>query len=154
MKQKRFSYTIIFLLLSLVLVACGGSVQEVQETVEAVATDVGPTVEAAATDIAPTVEAAATEVSEAVDEATGESETGDLPDLGGQEVRIAVENAYNPFNFINDEGEAVGYDYDIFEEICARLNCEPVFVETSWDAMVAIMGGGGDFETFDIGADG
>ncbi|MFW6183288.1 MAG: transporter substrate-binding domain-containing protein, partial [Chloroflexota bacterium] len=154
MKQKRVSYTVILLLLSLVLVACGGSVQEAQETVEAVATDVGPTVEAAATDVAPTVEAAATEVSETVDEATGEGETGDLPDLEGQEIHIAVENAYNPFNFINDEGEAVGYDYDIFEEICDRLNCEPVFVETSWDAMVAIMGGGGDFETFDIGADG
>lgn len=78
-----------------------------------------------------------------------------LPDLGGREVRIAVENAYNPFNFIDAEtGEAIGYDYDIFREICNRLNCEPVFVETSWDAMVAIMGGEGNFDTFDIGADG
>lgn len=75
--------------------------------------------------------------------------------LGGREVRIAVENAYNPFSFIDAEtGEAIGYDYDIFNEICARANCTPIFVETSWDAMVAIMGGSGDFDTFDIGADG
>ncbi len=82
-------------------------------------------------------------------------EEASLTDLGGREVRIAVENAYNPFSFIDAAtGEAVGYDYDIFYEICARANCTPIFVETSWDAMVAIMGGSGDFDTFDIGADG
>lgn len=74
--------------------------------------------------------------------------------LTGREVRIAVENAYNPFNFIDENGEAVGYDYDIFAEICERKGCTPVFIETSWDAMVAVMGGSGDFDTFDIGADG
>ena len=75
--------------------------------------------------------------------------------LDGRELRIAVENAYNPFNFIDtDTGDAIGYDYDLFNEICSRLNCTAVFVETSWDAMVAVMGGAGDFDTFDIGADG
>ncbi|MGH2543194.1 MAG: substrate-binding periplasmic protein, partial [Ardenticatenaceae bacterium] len=102
--------------------------------------------EEAPTEAAPTEEAAG-------EEAGGE--VGALPDLGGQEVRIAVENAYNPFNFIDaDTGDAIGYDYDIFRDICERLNCEPVFVETSWDAMLAVMGGTADFDTFDIGADG
>ncbi len=76
-------------------------------------------------------------------------------DLGGCSLRIAVENAYQPFNFIDTEtGEGVGYDYDIFDEICTRINCAPEYVETSWDAMVAVMGGEGSFDTFDIGADG
>ena len=76
-------------------------------------------------------------------------------DLGGCILRIAVENAYQPFNFIDTEtGEAVGYDYDIFDEICTRINCTPEYVETSWDAMVAVMGGEGSFDTFDVGADG
>lgn len=76
-------------------------------------------------------------------------------DLGGCILRISVENAYQPFNFIDpDTGEAVGYDYDIFNAICEDLNCQPEFVETSWDAMVAVMGGEGSFETFDVGADG
>jgi polar amino acid transport system substrate-binding protein len=83
------------------------------------------------------------------------AETGDLPDLGGAELRIAVENAYNPFNYIDETtGEGVGYDYDLFAEICALINCEPVFVQTSWDAMIAVMGGQADFDTFDVGADG
>ncbi|MEZ4611301.1 MAG: transporter substrate-binding domain-containing protein [Caldilineaceae bacterium] len=60
-----------------------------------------------------------------------------------------------PFNYIDtDTGEAVGYDYDIFADICGRINCAPEFVETSWDAMVAVMGGQGDNTTFDVGADG
>ncbi|MEZ4862992.1 MAG: transporter substrate-binding domain-containing protein [Caldilineaceae bacterium] len=77
------------------------------------------------------------------------------PDLQGCTLRIAVENAYQPFNYIDpDTKQAVGYDYDIFAEICARINCTPDYIETSWDAMVAIMGGQGAMETFDVGADG
>lgn len=76
-------------------------------------------------------------------------------DLGGCTLRIAVENAYNPFNFIDTAtGKGIGYDYDAFAEICTMLHCTPEFVETSWDAMVAIMGGTGEFDTFDVGADG
>ncbi len=82
-------------------------------------------------------------------------ESDGMPDLQGCTLRIAVENAYQPFNFIDtDTGEGIGYDYDIFNEICVRINCTPEFEETSWDAMVAIMGGQGDFDTFDVGADG
>ncbi len=82
-------------------------------------------------------------------------ETDGLPDLQGCTLRIAVENAYQPFNYIDpDSKEAVGYDYDVFAEICARINCELAFIETSWDAMVAIMGGQGAAETFDVAADG
>jgi polar amino acid transport system substrate-binding protein len=80
--------------------------------------------------------------------------TSGLPDLGGREIVIAVENAYNPFNFIDEAtGEAVGYDYDLFAEACKRLNCKATFVQTSWDTIVAVMGGTGEAE-FDIAADG
>lgn len=80
--------------------------------------------------------------------------TSGLPDLGGREIRIAVENAYNPFNFIDEAtGKGVGYDYDVFAEACKRLNCSPTFVQTSWDSIVAVMGGTGQAE-FDIAADG
>ena len=83
------------------------------------------------------------------------TETDGKPDLNGCVLRIAVENAYQPFNYIDTEtGDAIGYDYDIFNDICSRINCQPDFVETSWDAMVAVMGGEGSFDTFDVGADG
>jgi len=82
------------------------------------------------------------------------SPIGGLPDLGGREIIIAVENAYNPFNFIDEAtGKGVGYDYDLFADACKRLNCKPTFEQTSWDTIVAVMGGTGQAE-FDIAADG
>jgi polar amino acid transport system substrate-binding protein len=87
-------------------------------------------------------------------EPTAAPETGGLPDLGGRTIVIAVENAYQPFNFIDEAtGEGVGYDYDFFKEACQRLNCTPEFVTTSWDAIVAVMAGEGQAE-FDVAADG
>src|SRR4051812_19773244 len=65
--------------------------------------------------------AGATEATAAPAEAGGPcseaqiKETNGLPDLGGCTLRIAVENAYQPFNFIDTaSGKAQGYDYDIF----------------------------------------
>lgn len=89
----------------------------------------------------------------AAPEAT-EAPASNLPDLGGRTLKIAVENAYNPFNFIDEStGQGVGYDYDFFNEACKRLNCKAEFVTTSWDAIVAVMGGTGEPE-FDVAADG
>ncbi len=73
-----------------------------------------------------------------------------LPDLEGREITVAVENAYPPYNFINDAGEAVGWDYDTLNEICARLNCTPVFVELAWDGMLIAVANG----EVDIAGDG
>jgi len=74
-----------------------------------------------------------------------------LPDLGGREIRIAIENAYLPFSYIEiGTTEAVGLDYDIWNEVCARLNCTPVFVETAWEGMIQAVADG----QFDVGADG
>ncbi len=86
--------------------------------------------------------------------AATEAPASGLPDLGGKTIKIAVENAYNPFNFIDEAtGQGVGYDYDFFAEACKRLNCKTEFVTTSWDAIVAVMGGTGQAE-FDVAADG
>lgn len=76
------------------------------------------------------------------------------PDLNNCNLFIAVENAYQPFNFIDpDTGEGVGYDYDFFNEFCDRANCNTEYAETSWETMLAIMAGNGTAE-FDVGANG
>jgi polar amino acid transport system substrate-binding protein len=72
-------------------------------------------------------------------------------DLGGRDVRIAVENAYPPFNWIDaDTNEGVGWDYDVWREICERINCNPVFVEAAWDGLFEAMAA----EEYDVAADG
>ena len=75
----------------------------------------------------------------------------DLPDLGGQEIVIAVENLYTPFQFENPStGEIMGYEYDMVAELCARINCTPVYETTSWEVMISSVGEG----QFDMGMTG
>lgn len=82
---------------------------------------------------------------------TTAASAGELPDLGGQTITVAVENAYPPFNYIDDAtGEAIGWDYDAVNEICSRINCTPEFVEVAWDGMIIAVSEG----QYDMAADG
>ncbi len=77
--------------------------------------------------------------------------TSSLPDLGGKEVTVAIEDAYIPFNYIRlDNGKAEGWDYDALAALCKVLNCKPVFKEIGWDGMITAVSQG----QFDMAADG
>ena len=74
-----------------------------------------------------------------------------LPDLGGREVTIAIENAYLPFNYIDPAtGEPAGWDYEVWDAMCELLNCTPVYVEAAWEGMIQAVADG----MFDAAADG
>jgi polar amino acid transport system substrate-binding protein len=80
----------------------------------------------------------------------GQAEAG-LPDLGGKTITVAVENAYPPFNSIDEaSGKGVGWDYDAVTEICKRINCVPEFKQAAWDGIFPAMQSG----EFDVLADG
>ncbi len=75
----------------------------------------------------------------------------ELPDLEGRVITVAIENAYPPFNYIDEEtNEPIGWDYDAVNEICARLNCVPEYVETSWEGLIVAISNG----EYDLAADG
>ena len=80
-----------------------------------------------------------------------------LPDLGGKTVTVAVENAYPPFNSIDaTSGQGVGWDYDVSQEICKRINCVVEFKQAAWDGIFPAMAAGeydmlADGVTFKIG---
>lgn len=98
-----------------------------------------------------TTGAAAPTEAPAATEAPAPAATGALPDLGGREVTIALENAYPPFNYVNPAtGQAEGWDYEAWAEICRLLNCTPVFQEAAWDGMIQAVSNG----QFDAAADG
>ncbi len=76
---------------------------------------------------------------------------GELPDLGGREITVAVENAYLPFNYIDPAtGEGAGWDYEALAAICELLNCKVSWQETGWDGMIQAVSDG----QFDMAADG
>jgi len=79
--------------------------------------------------------------------ACSSSDSSDGGDFGT--VKVGVENAYTPFNFIED-GTAQGFDYDIWAEICDRIGCEAEFVEAGWPAVIEETGQG----VYDTAADG
>jgi len=92
------------------------------------------------------------------DEASGDSDEsaecdpdGEMVDLGGREVTIAVENAYLPFNYIDAEtGEPAGWDYDALNDMAERLNFVPVYETFAWEPMIQAVADG----QFDMAADG
>lgn len=74
-----------------------------------------------------------------------------LVDLNCEEITITVENAYLPFNYISAKtGKPGGWDYEAWAEICTRLHCSPVFVESGWDGMIQAVADG----QFDAAGDG
>lgn len=86
------------------------------------------------------------------EEPAGDCEGGeDLPDLEGEEVTIAVENAYLPFNYIDaDTGEAAGWDYEAIDYMACLLNFNPVYETFAWEPMIQAVADG----QFDMAADG
>lgn len=131
--RKLWLLAVAAMILAVLLAACGGG---------AAADNTGEGGEA-------TQEAEATEegggAAENPDQTVvcGDAEAGELADLGGREVVMAVENAYPPFNSVDEAtGQGVGWDYDAGQEICARLNCTPVFTEAAWDGIFPAMAAG------------
>ena len=80
-----------------------------------------------------------------------EEVTGGKPDMGGKTITVAVENAYPPFNQIDEAtGKGIGWDYDAVAEICKRINCVPEYKEAAWDGIFPAMEAG----EYDMLADG
>ncbi|MBW6474157.1 MAG: ABC transporter substrate-binding protein [Anaerolineaceae bacterium] len=138
--MRRILFANLILIATLLLSACASS-----------ATPAAPAVEEPQSE-APVAEAPVAEEPVVADPegCLGSADTA-VVDLNCQEITIAVENAYLPFNYISIEtGEPGGWDYDAWEEICTRLHCTPVFVEAAWDGMIQAVSDG----QFDAAGDG
>jgi len=57
------------------------------------------------------------------------------PDLGGREITIATTNDYPPYQYFDENNVLVGWEYDVIGDICALINCVPVFEQTSWEGL-------------------
>lgn len=55
---------------------------------------------------------------------------------GAQVLKMGVEGAYPPFNSIDSNGDVTGFDVDIGNELCERMNRDCEWVTQQWDGMI------------------
>lgn len=54
----------------------------------------------------------------------------------GDVVRMGTEGAYPPYNFINDAGEVDGFERELGDELCKRLELTCEWVTNDWDSII------------------
>jgi polar amino acid transport system substrate-binding protein len=66
-----------------------------------------------------------------------------LPDLGGRTLTVGSDTTYPPYEFIDETtGEIQGFDVDLVNAICERINCVAEFQTTAWDGIFAAVNAG------------
>ena len=61
-------------------------------------------------------------------------------DLEGRVLKIGTDATYPPMETVDETtGEIVGFDVDVMNAICAKVNCVPNFVNTAWDGIFAAL---------------
>lgn len=51
-------------------------------------------------------------------------------------IRIAIEGAYPPFNFIDQNNELQGFEVDLAKALCEQMKAECTLVQHEWDGIV------------------
>lgn len=72
-------------------------------------------------------------------------------DLGGKLLKVGSDTTSPPMESIDPaSGQIVGFDVDVVNAICAKINCQAEFVTTGWDGIFAAL----DQGSFDLVASG
>ncbi|WP_341486069.1 ABC transporter substrate-binding protein [Thioclava sp. GXIMD4215] len=53
-----------------------------------------------------------------------------------EDLRIATEGAYPPFNYVEPSGEIKGFDVEIANALCKKLNANCTIVAQDWDGII------------------
>ncbi|MGI9525381.1 MAG: transporter substrate-binding domain-containing protein [Hyphomicrobiaceae bacterium] len=59
-----------------------------------------------------------------------------LPAQAADQIRIATEGAYKPYNFKDASGNLVGFEVDLAQELCKRMAVQCKLVEQAWDGII------------------
>ncbi len=59
-----------------------------------------------------------------------------VPPLKGGELRFGVEASYRPFEYKLPDGRLVGFDIDIGNAVCAKLQVKCVWIENAFDGLI------------------
>ncbi len=62
--------------------------------------------------------------------------TAAAPSGEGRVIKIATEGAYPPFNNTTPDGKVVGFDVDVINAICAKMNAKCEVAAYDWDGLI------------------
>lgn len=72
-------------------------------------------------------------------------------DLGGKLIKVGSDTTSPPMESVDPAtGQIVGFDVDVVNAVCAKINCKAEFVTTGWDGIFAAL----DQGNFDLVASG
>ena len=125
-KSSKVTAVILSAVLAMSMIGCGSSAEDTAS--DAAATDA---VTDEATDAAASDEAtdAADEATDAADETADETAAGDRTQL-----IVGFDAEYPPYGYMDENGEYVGFDLDLAQEVCDRNGWELVKQPIDWDA--------------------
>ena len=66
----------------------------------------------------------------------------DMPDLEGRTLSVGSDTTYPPFELVNQQGKVVGFDVDVVNAICEKVNCVAEFKTTAWDGIFPALANG------------
>ncbi len=96
---------------------------------------------AATTTEQPAAPATTTEGTAATTGTTDQTQTAAIPPtpltaLAGKTIKVATEGAYPPFNFVDATGALQGFDVDIANALCAKMQVTCEISKQDWDGMI------------------
>ncbi|OOG62604.1 basic amino acid ABC transporter substrate-binding protein [Sinorhizobium sp. A49] len=72
-------------------------------------------------------------------------------DLGGKLLKVGSDTTSPPMESVDPaSGQIVGFDVDVVNAVCAKINCQAEFITTGWDGIFAAL----DQGNFDLVASG
>jgi polar amino acid transport system substrate-binding protein len=63
-------------------------------------------------------------------------------DLEGRVLKIGSDTTYPPLETVDENGNIVGFDVDVMNAICEKINCTAEFVTTAWDGIFVALANG------------
>jgi arginine/ornithine transport system substrate-binding protein len=79
---------------------------------------------------------AATGTTTETQQAAAPAPAGALGAMAGKDVKIATEGAYPPFNFVDTGGKLQGFDVDIANALCEKMQAKCEVVAQAWDGII------------------
>ncbi|MDQ3397340.1 MAG: basic amino acid ABC transporter substrate-binding protein [Deinococcota bacterium] len=70
------------------------------------------------------------------------AQSGSAQDLGGRVITIGSDTTYPPFEVVAEDGTITGFDVEVMNAICERVNCQAQFQTAAWDGIFPALAAG------------